>query len=54
MASSTKVSPLQVYPSKDFNGLTEANHLSNAYLTEPEKVGDLIKKPDGKVKFVRV
>ena len=42
MASTTKVSPLQVYPSKDFSGLTETNHLSNAYLTEPEKVGSVL------------
>ena len=42
MASTGKVSPLQVYPSKDFNGLTESNHLSNAYLTEPEKVGSVL------------
>ena len=42
MASTTRVSPLQVYPTRDFNGLTEANHLSNAYLTEPEKVGSVL------------
>lgn len=42
MASTTRVSPLQVYPSRDFNGLTESNHLSNAYLTEPEKVGSVL------------
>jgi hypothetical protein len=42
MASTGKVSPLQVYPSKDFTGLTESTHLSNAYLTEPEKVGSVL------------
>ena len=42
MASTTRVSPLQVYPSKDFNGMTESNHLSNAYLTEPEKIGSVL------------
>jgi hypothetical protein len=42
MASKTQVSPLQVYQTRDFNGLTEANHLSNAYLTEPEKVGSVL------------
>jgi len=42
MASTTKVSPLQVYQSRDFSGLTETNHLSNAYLTEPEKVGSVL------------
>jgi hypothetical protein len=42
MASKTQVSPLQVYQSRDFTGLTESNHLSNAYLTEPEKVGSVL------------
>jgi len=42
MASKTKVSPLQVYQTRDFTGLTEANHLSNAYLTEPEKIGSVL------------
>lgn len=42
MASKTQVSPLQVYQSRDFAGLTEANHLSNAYLTEPEKIGSVL------------
>ena len=31
-----------MYPSKDFSGLTESNNLSNAYLTEPEKVGSVL------------
>jgi hypothetical protein len=42
MASKTQVSPLQVYQSRDFNGLAESNHLSNAFLTEPEKVGSIL------------
>lgn len=42
MASKTQVSPLQVYQTRDFNGLVEANHLSNAYLTEPEKIGSVL------------
>lgn len=42
MASKTQVSPLQVYQTRNFNGLTESNHLSNAYLTEPEKVGSVL------------
>lgn len=42
MASKTQVSPLQVYQTRDFNGLVESNHLSNAYLTEPEKVGSVL------------
>lgn len=42
MASKTQVSPLQVYQTRDFTGLVEANHLSNAYLTEPEKVGSVL------------
>jgi hypothetical protein len=42
MSSKTQVSPLQVYQTRNFTGLTEANHLSNAYLTEPEKVGSVL------------
>jgi len=42
MASKTQVSPLQVYQSRSFSGLSESNHLSNAYLTEPEKVGSIL------------
>ena len=38
----TQVSPLQVYQTRNFNGLTDTNHLSNAYLTEPEKVGSVL------------
>lgn len=40
--NNTKVSPLQVYQTRDFSGLIEENHLSNAYLTEPEKVGSVL------------
>lgn len=36
------VSPLQLYTTRDFTGLSESNHLSNAYLTEPEKVGSVL------------
>ena len=32
------VSPLQLYTSRDFSGLTESNHLATAYLTEPERM----------------
>lgn len=32
------LSPLQLYTSRDFSGLTESNHLANAYLTEPTKM----------------
>lgn len=42
MANKTQVSPLQVYQTRNFAGLTESNHLSNAYLTEPEKVGSVL------------
>ena len=33
-----EISPLQLRVSRDFSGLTTSNHLSNAYLTEPEKM----------------
>ena len=33
-----EISPLQLRVSRDFSGLTESNHLANAYLTEPEKM----------------
>lgn len=42
MANKTQVSPLQVYQTRDFSGLTESNNLSNAYLTEPEKIGSVL------------
>jgi len=42
MSSKTQVSPLQVYQTRNFNGLSETNHLSNAYLTEPEKIGSVL------------
>ena len=32
------ISPLQLYTTRDFSGLTESNHLSTAYLTEPERM----------------
>lgn len=38
----TNVSPLQVYQSRDFNGMTTTNHLSNAYLTEPEQMDSVL------------
>lgn len=38
----TQVSPLQIYQTRDFSGLEHSNHLSNAYLTEPEKVGSVL------------
>ena len=37
-----KFSPIQVKKTMNFNGLTESNHLSKAYLTEPEKVGSVL------------
>jgi hypothetical protein len=36
------ISPLQLYTTRNFTGLTEQNHLSNAFLTEPEKVGAIM------------
>lgn len=42
MALKQTISPLQVLQTRDFKGLTEANHLSNAYLTEPDKVGSIL------------
>lgn len=39
MANQVGFSPLQIIRSRNFAGLTESNHLSNAYLTEPETVG---------------
>ncbi len=36
------ISPLQLYTTRSFAGLTESNHLSNAFLTEPEKVGSIL------------
>lgn len=42
MATKTKVSDLQIYKSTNFSGLGETNHLSNAYLTEPEKLGSVL------------
>jgi hypothetical protein len=32
------ISPLQLYTTRNFAGLTESNHLASAYLTEPEKM----------------
>ena len=42
MSTKTKVSPLQIYQSRNFAGLNETNHLANAYLTEPEKLGSVL------------
>lgn len=36
------ISPLQVYKSKNFSGLTEHNHLVNAYLREPHKMDGIL------------
>jgi hypothetical protein len=38
----TQVSPLQIYSTRNFTGLTESNHLSNAYLTRPAQVGSML------------
>ena len=38
----TQVSPLQIYSTRNFTGLTESNHLSNAYLIRPEQVGSML------------
>ena len=38
----TQVSPLQIYSTRNFTGLTESNHLANAYLTRPEQVGSML------------
>jgi hypothetical protein len=40
--TNTQVSPLQIYSSRDFTGLSEVNHLSSAYLTRPEQVGSIM------------
>jgi hypothetical protein len=42
MVNSMQKLPLQVYSSRDFSGLHETNHLSTAYLTEPEKIGSVL------------
>lgn len=42
------ISNLQVYNARTFNGMTESNHLSNAFLTEPEKVGTVMSLAFGK------
>src|SRR5690606_11750977 len=42
------ISPLQLYTTRNFNGLTESNHLSNAYLTEPDQVGSVLSLAFGK------
>jgi hypothetical protein len=33
------VSQLQLYKTRSFTGLSESNHLSNAFLTEPHQLG---------------
>lgn len=38
----TLISPLQVYKTKNFSGLTEHNHLVNAYLREPHKMDGIL------------
>jgi hypothetical protein len=42
MPSKTGISPLRIYESREFTGLTTEQHLSNAYLTEPEKIGSVL------------
>ncbi len=42
------ISPLTVKQSMDFKGLSEYNHLVNAYLAEPEKVGSILAYAFGK------
>lgn len=42
MSNMIQKAPLQVYSSRDFTGLNETNHLSNAYLIEPEKIGSVL------------
>lgn len=39
---------MQITQTRDFSGLTESNHLSNAYLTEPEKIGSVLAYAFGK------
>lgn len=36
------ISPIQVTKTRNFTGLVEANHLSNAYMAEPTKVGSAL------------
>jgi len=38
----TQVSPLQIYSTRNFTGLTTTNNLSNAYLTKPEEIGSVM------------
>src|SRR5690606_859177 len=38
----TLISPLQDYKTKNFSGLTEHNHLVNAYLREPHKMDGIL------------
>lgn len=40
--SNQVVSKLQLYKTRSFNGLSESNHLSNAFLTEPHQLGMLM------------
>lgn len=42
MPNKTNVSPIQVYKSFDFTGLTETNHLRNAMLTNPKDMGTIV------------
>jgi hypothetical protein len=42
-----QISPLQIYSSRDFTGLVESNHLANAYLTAPDKVGSILSYAHG-------
>ena len=42
MANKSKISPLQVYSTKDFNGLGHTNNLMKKYLTEPETMDTVL------------
>lgn len=42
LANNQNFSPLQMYTTKSFNGLTESGQLANMLLTEPEKVASVL------------
>lgn len=42
MANNQMVSQLQLYKTRSFTGLSESNHLSNAFLTQPHEMGMLL------------
>jgi hypothetical protein len=45
--SKQQVSPIQIYQSRNFKGLSSSNRLSNAYLTEPQKIASIMAYASG-------